>query len=71
MLEIIKDYHNCGLRNIRSQFESSILSIKSLLAELIEFDLAGKVTAHQVFYFLADRRFKEISIDPRKGICLI
>lgn len=43
---LFRDHRNCGLRNIRPQFESSVLSIKSLLAELVEFDLAGKVAAH-------------------------
>jgi hypothetical protein len=47
------------------------LPVESLLAELIELDLAGEVVAHQVLHFLADGRLEEVPIDPGKRIHLV
>lgn len=58
-------------REGRAQLECPVLSVESLLAELIEFDLAGEVTAHQILHNLADRRLEEVSIDPHEWIYLI
>jgi len=65
-LEIARRSQNVGL-----QLESSVLSVKSLFAKLVEFDLTSKVAAYQVLHFLADWRFEEVPVDSREGIYLI
>lgn len=58
-------------RESRGQLESSILLVKSLLAELVKLDLTSEIATHQILHFFADRRLEEVSINPHERVHLV